>query len=265
VVEEAAKGSELLLLLLLVRHEFDNTLDGIVYGSLVGIGFAMTENVLYFGREYVADGVIGVGMLFYLRVVLGGLGHALYTGTTGAALGYAREASNRWLGLVLIPFGYACAVLQHATWNFVGATLVPSLLPDNLNPFVLLFVVMPITSFTLSAPGFVTLLVIALLAGRRESNIIQQYLSDEVTRGTLTPDEYDVLPSWRRRAGLEWRTLRKRGLRPFFWRRDFHQAATELAFRKWHLDHGEVPKRAQRRTPEDKYRDELAILRARLA
>src|SRR6266542_4864506 len=51
IVEESAKGSALLLLFVLVRHEFDNTLDGIVYGSLVGIGFAMTENILYFGRE----------------------------------------------------------------------------------------------------------------------------------------------------------------------------------------------------------------------
>src|SRR2546423_1696685 len=81
-------------------------LDGIVYGSLVGIGFAMTENVLYFGREYVQDGLVGVGLLFYFRVVLGGLGHALYTGTTGAALGYAREIQHRWLGLLLVPLGY---------------------------------------------------------------------------------------------------------------------------------------------------------------
>src|SRR4051812_7215294 len=37
IVEEAAKGSALILLFLVFRSEFDNTLDGIVYGSLIGL------------------------------------------------------------------------------------------------------------------------------------------------------------------------------------------------------------------------------------
>src|SRR5215210_3780890 len=94
IVEEAAKGLVLVILYFVMRDEFDNVLDGIVYGSLVGIGFAMTENILYFGRTYQEDGIIGVGVLFYFRVILGGFGHALYTGTTGAAIGLAREMTN---------------------------------------------------------------------------------------------------------------------------------------------------------------------------
>ena len=263
IVEEAAKGSALLILFFMVRREFDNTLDGIVYGSLVGIGFAMTENILYFGREYQEDGLIGVGLLFYLRVVLGGLGHALYTGTTGAALGYAREAPNRWRGAIVVPIGYACAVLQHASWNFLGAGVIPSLLPDDLSPLVLLFVVMPVTSLVFTAPGMVTLFIVAVLAWHREQNVIRQFLLDEVSRGTLTPEEYADLPSWRKRTRAELRVLRRKGLRAFFALRDFHQAATELAFKKWHVSRGETPKRAQRRTLEDQYRDQLAILRMR--
>jgi RsiW-degrading membrane proteinase PrsW (M82 family) len=263
IVEEAAKGSALLILFFMVRREFDNTLDGIVYGSLVGIGFAMTENVLYFGREYQSDGLIGVGMLFYFRVVLGGLGHALYTGTTGAALGYAREVSKRWMAVVIVPIGYFCAVLQHASWNFLGAGVIPSLLPDDLNPLILLFVVMPITSVVFTAPGLVTLVIVAILAWHRESNVIREFLKDEVTRGTLTAEEYAVLPLWRQRMRTEWGMLRRKGLRAFFALRDFHQAATELAFKKWHVSRGETPKRAQRRTLEDQYRDQLAILRMR--
>ena len=63
IVEEAAKGIAVLLLYFILRHEFDNVLDGIVYGSLVGIGFAMTENILYFGRMYLREGIIGLGFL----------------------------------------------------------------------------------------------------------------------------------------------------------------------------------------------------------
>ena len=76
IVEETAKGFALLLLYWVLRHEFDNVLDGIVYGSLVGIGFAMTENILYFGRMYQSEGLAGLGVLFYLRVMLGGFGIA---------------------------------------------------------------------------------------------------------------------------------------------------------------------------------------------
>ena len=44
----------------------------------------MTENILYFGRTLQENGLVGLGVLFYLRVILGGFGHALYTGTTAA-------------------------------------------------------------------------------------------------------------------------------------------------------------------------------------
>jgi protease PrsW len=264
VVEETAKGFALLILYFILRHEFDNVLDGIVYGSLVGIGFAMTENILYFGRMLQENGLIGLGILFYLRVILGGFGHALYTGTIGAGLGYARETRRRWIIPVIVPGAYLLGIGQHAAWNFLAATLVPALLPDDLNPLVLLFVVMPITSLVLTAPGILALLVIARLAWRRESNVIREHLADEVPIGVLSPQEYERLPSQRERMKAELRALRQRGLRAFFAQRDLHQAATELAFRKWHLSRGEKPKRSQRRRPEDRYRDLIAVHRTHL-
>jgi RsiW-degrading membrane proteinase PrsW (M82 family) len=264
VVEESAKGLALLLLYWLVRHELDNVLDGIVYGSLVGIGFAMTENVLYFGRTLQSDGLVGLGMLFYLRVILGGFGHALYTGTTGAGLGFARETPHKWLIPIVVPGAYILGVLQHASWNFLGATVVPALLPDDVNPLLLLFVVMPVTTVVLTAPGILALVVIAALAWRRERAVIRQHLLDEVERGVLTQEEYECLPSWRRKFWAEVGTLRQRGLRAFFAHRDLHHAATELAFRKWHLSRGERPKRGQRRQPEDEYRQTIAVHRTLL-
>jgi RsiW-degrading membrane proteinase PrsW (M82 family) len=264
VVEESAKGFALLILYWVVRHEFDNVLDGIVYGSLVGIGFAMTENILYFGRTLSEDGLIGLGMLFYLRVVLGGFGHALYTGTTGAGLGFARETRKKWLIPIVVPGAYVLGVLQHAAWNFLGATVVPSLMPEDVNPFFLLFVVMPITSIVLTAPGLLALLIIAILAWRREKRVIRDFLHEEVERGVLTPTEYEALPSWRHRFRAELATLTRRGIRAYFAHRDLHQAATELAFRKWHLSRGERPKRGQRRQPEDEYRQHIAVHRTHL-
>src|SRR5512144_597912 len=46
LVEEPIKALALVGLFLFMRREFDGPLDGIVYGSLVGFGFSMTENAL---------------------------------------------------------------------------------------------------------------------------------------------------------------------------------------------------------------------------
>jgi hypothetical protein len=64
--------------------------------------------------------------------------------------------------------------------------------------------------------------------------------------------------------GAELSVFRQRGLRAYFAQRDLHQAATELAFRKWHLSRGEKPKRGQRRRPEDLYRQHIAVYRTNL-
>ncbi|MFN8524058.1 MAG: PrsW family intramembrane metalloprotease [Chloroflexota bacterium] len=263
VVEETAKGAALLLLILLLRSEFDDVLDGIVYGSLVGIGFAMTENVLYFGRVYQEGGLAGLGVLFYVRVVLGGFGHALYTGSSGAALGLAREMSNKALAPFVAFTGWILAIAQHGTWNLLAGALVPAALPD-LNPLILLFVVMPLQSLVLTGPGLLTLLVIAIFAWRRESRVLRIHLRDEVNNGHVTADEYAVLHSQRARFRTEMSALRRGGIGKWLARRAFHQTATELAFRKWHLSRGERPRRGMRLTPEDRYRQQLATLRAAL-
>ena len=46
-LEELSKGFVLFLLFLMLPNEFDGLLDGLIYGALVGIGFAMVENVKY--------------------------------------------------------------------------------------------------------------------------------------------------------------------------------------------------------------------------
>ena len=102
---------------------------------------------------------------------------------------------------------------------------------------------MPITTFVLTAPGILALLVISFLAWRREKGVIRDHLRDEVARGVLTPGGVRAAAVVARAGPCELATWRQRGLRAFFAQRDLHQAATELAFRKWHLSRGEKPKR----------------------
>src|SRR6476661_5571338 len=50
IVEESGKALILFIFFFWKKDEFDGVIDGIVYASLTALGFAMTENILYYGR-----------------------------------------------------------------------------------------------------------------------------------------------------------------------------------------------------------------------
>ena len=56
IVEESAKGIGVFLVFLMARRAFDGPIDGIVYGALVGAGFAFTENIQYFAVSLIEGG-----------------------------------------------------------------------------------------------------------------------------------------------------------------------------------------------------------------
>ncbi|MHB9091585.1 MAG: PrsW family glutamic-type intramembrane protease [Chloroflexota bacterium] len=198
VTEELAKGAALLLLFIFARDEFDGVLDGIVYGGLVGIGFAFTENVLYFLHGYAEGRFVGIGELFYLRAILGGLNHAAFTAFTGVGFGWARENGSRFWLVAGPVVGLALAMAGHALWNIVGASVVTTLAKDAPTlPFLL--IVMPLDVLALIGPGIVALLVLVGTAWRREARIIREQLRDEVLNGVLSEAEYERLCSTRSR------------------------------------------------------------------
>jgi len=58
LIEESAKGLALIGLVLIFHREFDDVLDGIVYGAMIGFGFALTENLVgYFLPILDAEGM----------------------------------------------------------------------------------------------------------------------------------------------------------------------------------------------------------------
>src|ERR671921_1490625 len=130
LVEESFKGIAVLAVLIFARDEIDSTLDGLVYGALVGVGFAMTENILYFGQAYLEGGLGEFGTLVLGRAVLGGLGHPAYTAITGAAIGWARGRYGRGIARVIVPIlGWAPAVALHVAWN--GGLVLTTVMMDE--------------------------------------------------------------------------------------------------------------------------------------
>lgn len=260
LIEESVKGAGLLLLLFALRDEFDNVTDGILYGLLIGAGFAMVENFVYFALSPRAD----LPVLILGRIVLGWLSHSTFTALFGAGLGYAREAHRRPGRWRLPLIGFAAAVLLHTYFDAVlftanDAAQTPWAIhsPATFALAALLAAYLPL----FAAQGL--LLRIALAALRHETEIIRTYLADEVNSGVVTPDEYVQVQNAQLRAAVERHALLTGGLRLYLTARALHQTATGLAFRKWHVAQGD-PAKAARRQPEDAYRERIARLRRSL-
>jgi RsiW-degrading membrane proteinase PrsW (M82 family) len=222
VIEEIAKAIALLGLFVFLRREFDSVLDGIIYGALVGFGFAMTENVLYFLSSLFAEGWIEWGMIVFLRAIVFGLNHAFFSSLFGAALGFARLSRVAWEKWLAPLFGLGLAIGFHAIHN-LGASL------SKLSCMTALF------SLLTDWGGVLVIFVVVLLAAQREKKWITQELREEITSDVLSQADYALTVSYRQRFLARWEALMAGSWQR--WRqlgRLFH-LATELAFKKYQL------------------------------
>lgn len=106
----AAIPEELVKLLVLVRYcarhkEFEEPIDGLVYGAAVALGFATFENLLY-----VADGGLGVALMRAFTAVPG---HAF----SGAILGWHVSQWKFFRRREAVAIGYAWVVLLHGLYD----------------------------------------------------------------------------------------------------------------------------------------------------
>jgi len=224
LVEESAKGIALIGLVLIFSREFDDVLDGIVYGAMIGFGFAFSENLFAYFLPILTQEGIGSGVVnIFMRSIVFGFNHAFWTGIVGAAIGVAR-LSHDWGRRLLVPLaGWATAVLLHGLHN-AGAVLVEQTFCLSLG-----------VSLVVDWGGLLLLLIIAVLVLRKESDWIERGLVDEVRRGALSPQEFDLLRSAGRRAQVRWKAWSQGGRSAYRSVGRYFQSATELAFRKQHL------------------------------
>ena len=233
LTEEAAKGAFVFALFLLARHEFDDVLDGIVYGGLVGLGFAVVEDLIYYAAAFLEQGLSGVGLLFLVRGVLTGFGHPLFTAVTGLGLGLAvqaRSSALRWLA----PFaGLVGAILLHALWN--GGLTLAVYDESGLLALLMLFGY----PLLVLLPGAIGLAVLAVAQARRRARDVRRYLAEAVQLGLADTEDLAVLTSpWLRRA-RQLRYLTRYGGRAFWLRRRMDIALVDWAYRHWHRERGE--------------------------
>lgn len=240
IVEEGIKGLLLLGIFLHFRDEYHDPVDGIVLGALIGLGFAMTEDISYFLRGFAEGGPFGFIFTFILRVLFGWMNHSVFTAITGAALGFARmgrPGPRRWL---LGIGGYACAAGLHNTFN-LSATLL-----GRLGDYAILgiFPLYGMVWFVAAVLGFVV-----LRGWHQQAAIVRDELRDEVGARIVTQEEYVALPNPARRRELLTTALRhgkeaRRTLGKRF------QLQINLALQKRHTAYGDRPKIPQLHSEE---------------
>ena len=135
IVEETGKATILFLFFFFMKDEFDGVIDGIVYAALVALGFAMTENVLYYGKAALGGGA-QLTTIFVLRGALAPFSHPLFTSMTGIGLGLARQTTKLGVKLVTPILGLMMAIFlaQYLEWlrrNFRRRSLSTHILTYN--------------------------------------------------------------------------------------------------------------------------------------
>ena len=120
IFEEGFKGLGVTLIALVSAfwlRELDGPLDGAIYGGVVGLGFTLTEDILYVSNQYRTGGVAGFVFLLLLRTVLLGLSHCTFTACTGLGFGIAAGSRSLAVKIIAPMFGFGCAVVMHAIHN----------------------------------------------------------------------------------------------------------------------------------------------------
>jgi RsiW-degrading membrane proteinase PrsW (M82 family) len=227
LVEEGVKALALLTLLIILHHHIDSPMDGLIYGGIVGFGFAAVENLFYLFGAYVEGGVGGVLFLAFMRAGLFGLNHAMYTGFTGLGIALSLEVRNKVLKVFFVLAGFGVAMLAHAFHN-AFATFTGY----GVGLFALLI------AFIGDWGGVFFLLGIALWAFFLERRRIIAYAQALANLNVIPKAEVDVLKStWQRRM-VRLKMLFGADLKGWWKIRRYHLKVTKAAF-AWHrMNHG---------------------------
>lgn len=214
-IEEMVKGVALWAVYTLARREFDGLLDGIIYGSIIGFGFAMTENVFYFMGAWQQGGFSQWGIVVLSRTLAFGFNHALFTSCTGIGFGLARFQRSKLEGTVVVLLGLGMGIAIHLLHNLFV----------TVGDFCLL-------SFAIDWSGLLILFAVIALAWGKERTILKTQLPEEVAAGLLTTSQLETMISHRERLKRQWQLLGVSGLQQARIYRQIVETATELAFKK---------------------------------
>ncbi|MCW2922729.1 MAG: putative rane protein [Thermoleophilia bacterium] len=172
VVEEIIKAACLLWILRFRRGTITSKLDGVIFATMIGLGFAFIENVNYYINSLEQYGIARVFELWVIRGLTTPFLHPFFTLATGVAIGMVAAGSfGRVRSALIVLTGLAISMVIHGTWNRYGLTVYP---------FVF-------------APAFAATAWFVWGAVKEQARTLWHHLSPEVEAGLLRRQDLDAL------------------------------------------------------------------------
>jgi len=238
IVEEIVKGVAILLLFWLLRADFDDLRDGILYGAMVGLGYNAAQYTIFLLDQYAATGTppyLSMGALQF--VFLGVNGHFIYSALLGAGFGLARQSHRPPLRRFAPLGGVALAILANVLANSVGTKVINETVRAFTGARLLFATTPPAVVWVAAALGtivslFWAYILLGMAINRSEKwevETTRKYLFGEVNV-SVTPEEYAQIE---RDVPFKGRSVS--GYPPKI-ARAILRAQNELAYRKWHVE-----------------------------
>jgi RsiW-degrading membrane proteinase PrsW (M82 family) len=258
-LEEIAKGLAVVLLFLVMRNDFDDVVDGIVYGAAVGLGFNFMESISYMTNLYSLfqpEGIGGIaaGFQWYARQVVGlFFGHATYTAFIGAGLGIARQLPNVRQKIFVIISGFLVAIAAHFSWD-AWLTFFP------IENTIFGLVEMHMRTLIMTGPFTAAVIALLLFGIRYEGQNMLDQLKKEAAngQGAILPEEVSILASPWQRLMQRLRALNIAGPNGYMTVSRLQTAQLDLAMERWHRERKEIDMPLE---AEDKLRERVIALR----
>ena len=227
VIEETGKGWFLVAVVLLRRDQVHGLLDGVVYGALVGVGFAFVEDILYYLSALTQGGAAGLTATVVLRGVMSPFAHPLFTSATGLGFGIGLTSRSPAKRVVAPVLGFLTAIVLHGIWNgsaFFGTR-------HFLQAYALVML-----------PLLIVIASVTIWARSREGRMLAAALQQTVQMGWTRPEEVRWVARLSDRVSAR-RHARLRGGRPAARAvRAFQQAMIEIAFLHNRFVDGSAPR-----------------------
>jgi hypothetical protein len=248
IIEELVRGLAIFFTMYLVRREVDTMLDGMVYGAIVGTGFGLAASFMAILTTHSLGGNVSPSMFV---AMVASLNHTFYGAVIGIFIAAVRGKSvGTWAGAALL--GTAVAAAFHLLHDYLPSWVASGRLDAGSG-----------LGWVHNLPNFLGLVALAVLAvwgTGREAVLVEQELKDEVSSGTITAEEFEIVSNPMQRFA----SLVKALFGPDSWqlRRKLYSLEIELAFRKAYRKSGRPAVGGMRN--EDTYRAQIAETRREL-
>jgi len=114
IFEELFKGIGLAIFSF--HHEYDNMVDGIIYGFVIGMGFSFVEDWLYLLHNPMGGNIWSWLFVFIMRSIFFSANHGVFTAMTGGVIGLLKQWRFPYATLGLAA-GMLPAMFLHAVHN----------------------------------------------------------------------------------------------------------------------------------------------------